>query len=191
MSSEAQRAAKHTRGRAPAQEITLAQRYCELYEDHFEFVWRSARYLGEPLSTLDDAVQDVFLVAYRRFQDFEARASPKTWLFAITLRVVSDHRRSRRRKVRLLERARQMVSGPVATPFEYAAKAERGRVLMSALEQLSDEQRAVFVMADLEEVNATDVASVLNVNLNTVYSRLRIARRKVSAAVARKSESGP
>jgi RNA polymerase sigma-70 factor (ECF subfamily) len=191
MSSEAQRAAKLRRDRASAQEVTLAERYSELYEEHFEFVWRSARYLGEPPSTLDDAVQDVFLVAYRRFQDFEARSSPRTWLFAITLRVVSDHRRSRRRKTRLLDSVKRMITGPVATPFDQTAHAEQGRALMSALEGLSEDQRAVFVMADLEELSAPEIASVLRVNLNTVYSRLRSARREVANALARGSEISP
>src|SRR5215510_5968547 len=103
MSSEAQRAARVVRQHAHAQEDPLAERFSELYEQHFDFVWRSARYLGEPDASLDDAVQDVFLVAYRRFQDFEARSSPRTWLFAITMRVISDHRRSRRRKTRLID----------------------------------------------------------------------------------------
>jgi RNA polymerase sigma-70 factor, ECF subfamily len=189
MSSEAQRAAGFRRDRTSAHKGNLAQRYSELYEEYFEFVFRSARYLGEPPSTLDDAVQDVFLVAYRRFQDFEARSSPRTWLFAITLRVVSDHRRSRRRKTRLLDSVKRMITGPIATPFDHTAVAERGRALMSALERLSEEQRAVFVMADLEELSAPEIAEVLSVNLNTVYSRLRSARREVATFLARESEN--
>ena len=115
MSSDTQRVAKAVRERSHAQEDTLAERFSALYEEHFDFVWRSARYLGEPDASLDDAVQDVFLVAYRRFQDFEARSSPRTWLFAITMRVISDHRRSRRRKTRLLDSVTRMFSQPVST----------------------------------------------------------------------------
>jgi RNA polymerase sigma-70 factor (ECF subfamily) len=191
MSSEAQRAAKPRRERSSAEEVTLAQRYSELYEQHVDFVWRSARYLGEPPASLDDAVQDVFLVAYRRFQDFEARSSPRTWLFAITLRVVSDHRRSRRRKTRLVDSVKRMFTATVPTPFDHTAHAERGRALTTALDSLSEDQRAVFVMSDLEELSAPEIASVLNVNLNTVYSRLRSARREVTAKLARDPEDIP
>jgi RNA polymerase sigma-70 factor (ECF subfamily) len=191
MSSEAQRAAKPRRERSSAQEVKLAQRYTELYEQYFEFVWRSARYLGEPPATLDDAVQDVFLVAYRRFQDFEARSSPRTWLFAITLRVVSDHRRSRRRKTRLVDSVKRMFTGTVPTPFDHASHAERSRALSDALEGLNDDQRAVFVMADIEELSAPEIAAVLRVNLNTVYSRLRTARRDVAARLAQDPGNTP
>jgi len=82
-----------------------------------------------------------------------------------------------------------MLTGPVATPFDHTAHAERGRALMSALERLSEEQRAVFVMADLEELSAPEIAEVLSVNLNTVYSRLRSARREVATFLASESES--
>jgi RNA polymerase sigma-70 factor (ECF subfamily) len=180
MSSETQRVARAMRARSNEQEDSLAERFSELYEQHFDFVWRSARYLGEPDSSLDDAVQDVFLVAYRRFQDFEARSSPRTWLFAITLRVVSDHRRGRRRKTRLLDSITRMFSQASSTPFDHAAHAEGGRALLAALDTLTAEQRATFVMADLEELSAPEIAGVLNVNLNTVYSRLRSARQAVS-----------
>src|SRR5262245_44781538 len=180
MSREAQRVASATRERSTAREPTLAERFSELYEQHFEFVWRSSRYLGEPDASLDDAVQDVFLVAYRRLQDFEARSSPRTWLFAITLRVVSDHRRSRRRKTRLLDNFTRVCSPSVSTPFDHTAHAERGRALLSALDGLSDELRATFVMADLQEMSAPEIAAVLNVKLNTVYSRLRNARKLVT-----------
>jgi RNA polymerase sigma-70 factor (ECF subfamily) len=84
-----------------------------------------------------------------------------------------------------------MITGPVATPFDETAHAEQGRALMSALEGLSEDQRAVFVMADLEELSAPEIASVLRVNLNTVYSRLRSARREVANALARGSEITP
>jgi RNA polymerase sigma-70 factor (ECF subfamily) len=157
-----------------------ARRFTELYEQHFEFIWRSVRMLGATPDTADDAVQDVFLVAHRRLADFEARSTPRTWLFAIALRVVSDQRRSTRRRKRLLDAAQNMQRAPSLTPFDQAASAESRRALLAALEQLSDEQRAVFVLAELEDMTAPEIASALSVNLNTVYSRLRAARREVA-----------
>ena len=168
----------------PTREAALDRRYSELYVRYFEDVWRWVRCLGEPPSSLDDAVQDVFLVAYRRFRDFEGRSSPRTWLFAITTRVVSDHRRSRRRRSRLLGRMKGMFDGPMRTSVEPIATVERSRALVTALSGLSEERRAVFMMADLEEMSAPEIASALNVNLNTVYSRLRRARDEIAELLA-------
>ncbi|MGE3634951.1 MAG: RNA polymerase sigma factor, partial [Sandaracinaceae bacterium] len=70
----------------------------EIYDACFDFVWRSARRMGVAEAHADDVVQEVFLVAHRRLADFEGRSSVRTWLFGILLRVVSDHRRTLRRK---------------------------------------------------------------------------------------------
>lgn len=149
----------------------------ELYEQNFDFVWRSVRMLGVQPEAADDATQDVFLVAHRRLADFQGRSSPRTWLFAIALRVVADYRRSQRRKMRLLDRVMHTQPEPTRTPFDVAVGSERRDALLSALEALSEEQRAVFVLADIEELSAPEIASALDVNLNTVYSRLRGARK--------------
>jgi len=137
--------------------------------------------MGLAAEAADDAAQDVFLVAHRRLVDFEARSSPRTWLFAIALRVVSDHRRSRRRRMRLLKRAGSMDRIPIETPFDSMASAERRAVLLALLAELPEPQRNVFVLAELEELAAPEIAAALDVNLNTVYSRLRAARKIVAA----------
>jgi RNA polymerase sigma-70 factor (ECF subfamily) len=159
-----------THGAEPSRQFT------ELYEQNFDFVWRSARMLGVPPEAADDAVQDVFLVAHRRMHDFEGRAGARTWLFAIALRVVSDYRRSRARRMRLLDRAITVEPIPAQTPFDTTARTEQSQVLLAALETLPDEQRAVFILAEIEEMTAPEIASSLEMKLNTVYSRLRGAR---------------
>jgi RNA polymerase sigma-70 factor, ECF subfamily len=165
-----------------------ARQFSELYEQHFDFVWRSARMLGAPPDLADDAVQDVFLVAHRRFADFEARSSPRTWLFAITLRVMSDQRRSRRRRFRLFERAKSMESEPIPTPYDSAAGAEARAMLRAALDGLPEEQRVVFALSELEEMSAPEIATALGVKLNTVYSRLRAARREMAERLGARRE---
>jgi RNA polymerase sigma-70 factor (ECF subfamily) len=157
-----------------------AARFTELYEQYFSFVWRTVRFLGAPTEATDDAVQDVFLVAHRRLEDFEARATPRTWLFAIALRVVKDHRRSRRRRLRLLDQARSIERSFSATPFDRRVSAEMLQRLTAALDQLREDQRMVFVLAELEEMSAPEIAASLHMNLNTVYSRLRVARQEMA-----------
>src|SRR5688572_4654627 len=78
--------------------LTDPQALRELYQQHFEFVWRSLRALGLPPAVLDDAVQEVFLVVHRREKDFEGRSAVRTWLFGIAFRVAANFRRSARRR---------------------------------------------------------------------------------------------
>lgn len=156
-----------------------------IYRAHFGFVWRSARRLGVREGSLDDVVQEVFVVVHRRLASFEGRSSLKTWLFGITLRVVRDHRRSARRTDHTEELDPDAMRATGAGPSEDAEKAEAVRVLHEILDQMDDERREVFVMAELEQLTMPEVADALGINLNTAYARLRAARQSFEQGVAR------
>jgi RNA polymerase sigma-70 factor (ECF subfamily) len=171
---------------APA-EVASSLDVGSVYEQHFEFVWRVVRRLGVAERYVDDAVQDVFIVVHRRLGEFEGRSSLKTWLFGIARRVARDHRRRARRK----DRAGELPSGGLAdptaqTPLEAAAAAQQVRTLHEILAELGEAQREVFVLAELEQMTAPEIADALAVKLNTVYSRLRAARAVFNKAVARR-----
>jgi RNA polymerase sigma-70 factor (ECF subfamily) len=155
-----------------------------IYEDSLDFVWRSLQSLGVRDDTLDDAVQDVFLVVHRRLADFEARSSVRTWVFGIAIRVARDHRRRRQRKGGLAPLDFEIASlGP--GPYEEAERAEALREIAYVLEQLDEDKREIFVLAEMEQLTAPEISAALGVNVNTIYSRVRAARRQFDEAVAR------
>jgi RNA polymerase sigma-70 factor, ECF subfamily len=157
-----------------------------LYQDHFDFVWRSARRLGVAERSLDDAVQDVFIVVHRRLGEFEGRSSVRSWIYGIARRVAHDHRRRARRK----ERGEALPEGGLAdprapSPVEAAARAQAVALLYQLLDALDDDKREVFVLAELEQMTVPEIADSIGANVNTVYSRLRAARIAFDQAVAR------
>ncbi|HXJ18708.1 MAG TPA: RNA polymerase sigma factor [Polyangia bacterium] len=161
-----------------------------LFDDYFVFVWRTARRLGIPHSSLDDVVQETFMVAYRRRDDFEGRSSVKTWLYGIAFNVVRAHRRELGAKypAALHEEHRAdpgLLADGADGPHESAAKREAARFVDRFLERLNQDQRDVFVLAELEQLSAPEIATVLGAPLNTIYSRLRLARAEFGKAVAR------
>jgi RNA polymerase sigma-70 factor (ECF subfamily) len=177
---------------SPSAAAVVRPRFEDVYAEHFAFVWRSVRRLGIDMSAVDDVVQDVFLVVHRRIGDFEARSSMKTWLFGIALRVVRDHRRTLKRKPAQLGGAAAVetdVDGvhdaSARGPHEHVTEREAARTLHSLLDELDDEKRAVLVLAELEQMTVPEIAEAVEANVNTVYSRLRAARRELDAAVAR------
>jgi len=159
----------------------------QAYEAHFDFVWRYARRLGVTPAHLDDVVQEIFVVVYRRLADFEGRSSFRTWLFGIVLNVVRAHRRTMvgAHGAFAGRTDPESVADASAGPHERAARAEAVRVVDALLEALDDEKREVFVLAELEQIGAPEIADSLGVPLNTVYSRLRLARQQFAAAAAR------
>ncbi len=158
----------------------------EIYEESFDFVWRSLRRLGVQPSGLDDAVQDVFLVVHRRLAEFEGRSSIKTWIFGIALHVAQRAARTHARHP--AEQLDETIAAPVdaLTPHDEAARREAVAVLYAILDELDADKRAVFVMAELEQMTAPEIAEIAGLPLNTVYSRLRAARREFEASLKRR-----
>jgi RNA polymerase sigma-70 factor (ECF subfamily) len=161
-----------------------------LYDAHVVFVFRNVRRLGVPDAHVDDAVQEVFLVVHRRLAEFEGRSSVRTWLFGILARVAADHRRSLRRKSPHLRSPGGVVEpDSIAVerdgPHDVATRAEGVRLLHALLGELDDDKRAVLILAELEQMSSPEIAESLGVNLNTVYARLRAARREFEQAAQR------
>jgi len=157
-----------------------------VYDTYFPYIWRSVQRLGVPASHADDAVQEVFIVVHRKLLQFEGRSTLKTWLYGIAVRVARIHRLRYARSTRLHEVAPDRIRAPdAAQPDERAANAEAARLVHALLAGLDDDQREAFVLAELEQLAAPEIAEALGVKLNTVYSRLRLARAAFAEAAAR------
>ena len=158
-----------------------------VYDAHADFVWRSLRRLGVPEADAPDALQEVFVVVFRKLATFEGRSAMTTWLFGICLRVAADRRRKasvRYERADGDETAEQKGDGrPNAE--ETTSRTESLRVLEAALDKLEPDQRAVFVLFELEELTAAVIATMLGIPQGTVMSRLRLARAAFRREVAR------
>jgi RNA polymerase sigma-70 factor (ECF subfamily) len=149
-----------------------------LYRAHYDFVWRNVRRLGAHDEWAEDAVQEVFLVAARRLKEFEQRSSPKTWLFAIALRVVQRLQRNRTRYARRITHFAAERSGPALDdPWD---RDQAARLLRSLLQELSEQKRVVFILAELEGFTSAEIAKAVGAKQGTVDSRLRQARQELA-----------
>lgn len=158
-----------------------------MYDAQLDFVWRNLRRLGVNEGDVDDKAQEVFVIAHRRFGDFEERGhGPRAWLFQIVLRVASDARRHRRRHPVDPDggaaQERQSIAPPQADAFDARQDLD---LLDRALRTIDVGRGAVLVLHEIEEMTAPEIADVLGIPLNTVYSRLRVARGELEDAIAR------
>jgi RNA polymerase sigma-70 factor (ECF subfamily) len=162
-----------------------------VYAEHFAFVFRTMRRMGVPLALVDDAVQEVFLVVHRRLGEFEGRAALTTWLYRIAIRVAQHARRGARRKGIADAEDPDTVALPDSEgPHEHATRAEGRRLLRRVLDELDDDKRVVFILAEYEELSVREIAAALGENANTVASRLRAARQHFDEAVRRHQARG-
>jgi len=157
-----------------------------VYREHVPYVWRSLKHLGVQEADIQDVAHDVFLVVARKLESFEERSSLKTWIYGICLRTAADYRgRAFRRREVLTDELPAFAerSAPAEQERELAGKRQRNR-LVELLSGLSDEQREVFVLYEIEELTMREVADILACPLQTAYSRLHAARKCLREAMS-------
>jgi RNA polymerase sigma-70 factor, ECF subfamily len=160
-----------------------------LYRQYFGFVWSSVRRLGVSPAAADDVVQEIFIVIHSRLHTLEKPDALRSWIYSVVRRTVSNHHRAKRS---------MQASGEVlaaepdtrrypATPLDVAEQNDQVRLLFSLLDELDEPKREVFMMAELDELTVPEIAEILEIPLNTAYSRLRAARQAFEEALARRS----
>lgn len=146
-----------------------------LYDREFAYVWKTLGRLGVAPADLADATHDVFVVAYRRWDEYDATRPIRGWLFGIARRVAAGRRR---------KRSESLDPAPEPAGSDGERLADRDLV-WKALAELSDDQCAVIVLHDLEGRTGAEIAELLELPVNTVHSRLRLARARFVLAVRR------
>lgn len=144
-----------------------------MYRAHHGLVWHALHRFGVDHAVIEDAVQDVFVVAYRRRFDVTG-SSTKAWLYGIARRVASNYRRADRRRV-------QRESSVHATQrrHEHANPSVREaiHVLDRYLADLPEDDREIFLLSELEGMTGPEIAIARGRNVNTVYTRIGKLRR--------------
>jgi RNA polymerase sigma-70 factor (ECF subfamily) len=155
-----------------------------LYKQEFGYAWRTLRRLGVRESDLPDLAHDLFIVVFRRLSDYDPSRPVRPWLFGIAFRIVLDYRRSAR-FAREAQGDAPDVADRAAPVDEQIADRQARQAIMRVLEELDLDRRAVLVMHDLEGQTVPEIAAALTIPVATAYSRLRLAREDLSAAIKR------
>ena len=168
----------------PAADRPTAERARALVAQQFDFVWRLLRRLGVPEGDVDDAAQQVFIVAARRLDDIP-EGRERTFLFGTALRTAATIRRNLRRRQRWIETGHRDAPSQESAPDEIVERRQALAVLDEVLGSLSDEQRVVFVLCELEELTVAEAATAIGIAAGTAASRLRRAREEFGRGVRR------
>jgi RNA polymerase sigma-70 factor (ECF subfamily) len=160
----------------------------QIYAKHFNFVWAMVRHYGVHPDYVADAVQDVFVVVHTKLHTLLQPESARSWLHGIVRRVASGYRRKRHNLIVDVPLEPLPDANTSLTPAEQAERNEKLLRLSALLGAIEPSKRKVFVMCELEEFTCPEIAEMLELPLNTVYSRLRRARAAFEKALARYPE---
>jgi RNA polymerase sigma-70 factor (ECF subfamily) len=156
-----------------------------VYRQYFNFVWSSARRLGVSPESMDDLVQEVFIVIHAKLETLEKPEALRSWIYGVVRRSVSAQRRSERTRAGVAVAVAVETASRGPTPLEQTETNRDLQLLASLLAELDEPKREVLALVELEELSVPEAAEALEIPLNTAYSRLRAARLAFEAAVAR------
>jgi RNA polymerase sigma-70 factor (ECF subfamily) len=159
-----------------------------IFAKHSAFVWRVLARHGVRERDLPDVCQEVFVVVFKNLPQFEGRSSMNTWIYGICRRVAANYRgRAAHRRETLAGAASDREHDPSPAADAVAALAEKQSLVLleQLLAGLPDDQREVFVLYEIEELNMREISEALECSQNTAFSRLYAARRELAAALVR------
>ncbi|AKU99950.1 RNA polymerase sigma factor RpoE [Labilithrix luteola] len=154
----------------------------EVYRSELSYVLHSLRRLGVSDAELEDVAHDVFVSIHRHLGEFDRTRPLRPWVFAFVYRIARDHRRLARHQ-KEVGGSEEQAAALAPMPDEALDDERLRRILVEALDSLDIEKRRLIVMHDIDGTPVTEIAKVLDVPLNTAYSRLRLARAALEKAL--------
>ena len=162
-----------------AAEVITAESFEQVVRQHQKRVYRVILLLVKDRDTADTLTQECFLRAYQNISGFRGECRVDTWLLRIAINLVRDHGKSRqtafwKRLVGLEEAGDRAGSFPAPQPSQERTLLARAELhaVWGAVECLSQQQRAVFVLRFVDEMPLAEIGSALGIRTGTVKTQL-------------------
>jgi RNA polymerase sigma-70 factor (ECF subfamily) len=156
----------------------------KIYKAAGDYVYNVAfRIIGNK-ELAEEVTQDVFLKIYESLKDFEFRSAIKTWIYRITVNTALNASKKRSKDMgRVTDYDEEVLNKPASDILRERINEEENEILVQRLlTALEPDQKACVVLRDMEGLSYKDIAQTLMINVNTVRSRLKRAREKLSRA---------
>lgn len=151
----------------------------DLFLRHRSDVARIVTRMLGPVPEVEDVIQDVFVQVFRTLKDFQGKSKFSTWLHRVAVTIVLMHRRAQRSRPYLVAELQAEVRGEELGPDEDVIRRERIRAFYEVLERLPEKKRTVFILHEIEGLNPSEIAQVVDAPRLTVRTRLFYARRDI------------
>jgi RNA polymerase sigma-70 factor (ECF subfamily) len=160
----------------------------QLYRQHGEKVSRWVKRLWGRRDA-EDVLHEVFMVVQRRLPEFRGESALTTWLYSITVRVVSGRRRKERLRRLLFARAvpeLQYERGPSESPLGSALRGQAAAIVYAVLDDLSERDRTLLILFELEGLPISEIRAVLSINEDNAWVSLHRARARFRKAYSKR-----
>jgi RNA polymerase sigma-70 factor, ECF subfamily len=154
--------------------------FARIYQTFADLVNNVAYRIVGNREDAEEITQEVFLLVYRKLDRFQFQSSLKTWIYRIAVNTALTRRKQRSVEAERRENYERSVADRVRLDRTDPTPAANDRV-QALLDRLPPEQRACLILRSIEGLSYQEIAEALEVNLNTVRSRLKRARENLMA----------
>jgi RNA polymerase sigma factor (sigma-70 family) len=159
--------------------------FAAIYERHRTVVYRFARLMSGSNATAEDVTQEVFVTLIRTLPSYEPqRAGLRTYLYGVARNVTRNRLRRDRRFV-ALDTAARIPCSSADDPHDAAARAQEHARLRRVILSLPSRYREVIILSDVQGLAYAEAASILQVPVGTVRSRLSRGRQMIALTLRR------
>ncbi len=154
-----------------------------IYKTFSGFVYNVAFRVVNNRDEAQEVTQEVFLAVYRKLESFKFKSSFKTWIYRITVNMSINYAKKRpKAQNRTVEYDdNKEFNKTIDSVGEKIEREQQEKVISTLLESLNPDQRACVVLRSIEGLSYQEIAESLNININTVRSRLKRARETLLA----------
>jgi RNA polymerase sigma-70 factor (ECF subfamily) len=157
-----------------------------LVRRHYGQIYRWALARTGDRDEADDVTQETLLRLHRHLPSFDGRSRFSTWLYQVTRSAAADLYRKRTRRERLVSMVKREQPTQPIDPRGNEVLADRKRaadLVKAFLEQLSERQREIFDLVDLQGFSTVEVSAMLKMEPVTVRSHLFRARKAMRTKI--------
>ena len=156
-----------------------AAAFKQIYHKYHGMVARLAYNITGSQQDLEDIIQETFLQVHRSLKSFHGNSKFSTWLYRLAINVSMQYVRQHKKTAKVTypteDFGRYADESP--SPEEDMNRTEKRRIIMEALEKISEKKRIVFVLHELHGIEAGEIARILKIPTLTVRTRLFYARK--------------
>lgn len=161
------------------QSPTADVRFRRVYDEHFDSI-RSYCVRRVDATEVNDVVSDVFLVVWRRLDDVPRGEATRLWLYGVARNVVSNRRRSQRRRWALWEKVSGVRAEEPENPETVVIRNADEQEALDALTRLSPKDQEIVRLRVWEELTSEQIGAVVSLSPSAVDMRLTRARRRLN-----------
>lgn len=156
-----------------------AEAFEQLYLQYRGMVARLAFNITGSQQDLEDIIQETFLQVHRSLRSFQGESKFSTWLYRLTINVAMQYVRQHKKTAGVkysIDDVRHLKNNS-ESPEEEVTKMQQRQILMDALEKISPKKKIVFVLHEIQGIEAKEIARILHIPTLTVRTRLFYARK--------------